>query len=154
MASDRGPTVGYAVNVDAAHGPARQAYRLLHFAFTVAPILAGLDKFFDRMTEWDMYLAPWINNRVLHGHGHTFMLVAGVVEIVAGLGAAMWPRVFGWVIAVWMWGIIANLFIARGFYDVALRDFGLSLGAIALARLAEIYHQHPARAATTTTRAD
>lgn len=153
MASGRGPIIAPGLTVDAAHGPARQAYELLHFTFTVAPILAGLDKFFHVMTEWDMYLAPWINNRVLRGHGHTFMLIVGVIEIIAGLGAAVMPRVFGWVIAAWMWGIILNLFIDRGFYDIALRDFGLSLGAIALARMAEIYHHHPATG-TTTTRTD
>ena len=149
MASDRGPILSYAV--DANHGPARQAYELLRVAFTIAPILAGLDKFFHLLTDWDMYLAPWINNRVLHGHGHTFMLVVGVIEIVAGLGAALYPRVFGWIIAIWMWGIILNLFIARGFYDIALRDLGLSLGALALARMAELYHHHPATTTTSRT---
>jgi hypothetical protein len=134
-----GGPIGYSVAAAAPMAPARQAYHLLHFAFIVAPILAGLDKFFHLLTDWDMYLAP-LADRVLRGHGHTFMQIVGVVEIVAGIGVLLMPRIFGYVVAVWLWLIIINLFVARGFYDVALRDFGLSLGALALARLAEVYH--------------
>jgi hypothetical protein len=116
--------------------PVYQAYQLLHVTFIVAPILAGLDKFFHLLTDWDMYLAPSVD-RMLRGHGHQFMLFAGVVEIIAGLGVAIWPRVFGWIVAAWLLGIIINLLMVPGFYDIALRDFGLLLGAVALARLSE-----------------
>ena len=148
----RGP-IGYTGSAADAlpMAPARQAYHLLHFAFIVAPILAGLDKFFHLLTDWDMYLAPFAN-RVLHGHGHTFMLIVGVIEIVAGIGVLLMPRIFGYVVAVWLWLIIINLFMAKGFYDIALRDFGLSLGALALARLAEVYHHgHASTMPRTTT---
>jgi hypothetical protein len=116
-----------------------QAYTLLHIGFTVAPIVAGLDKFFDVLVRWDAYLAP-IANRLLAGHGHVFMLVVGVIEIVAGVGVALRPRVFSYVVAAWLLGIILNLLLIPPsnplpHYDVALRDFGLFLGALALARL-------------------
>jgi hypothetical protein len=119
--------------------PAYQAYQILHFAFTVAPILAGADKFFHLLTNWDNYLAPVVNN-VLGGHGHQFMLVVGVIEIVAGIGVALWPRVFSYVVAAWLAGIIVNLLLIPAsstmpHYDIALRDLGLCLGALALARL-------------------
>jgi hypothetical protein len=135
----RGP-IGYTGAAAAeVSSPARQAYHILQFVFVVAPIVAGLDKFFHLLTDWNMYLAPYAD-RVLHGHGPTFMKIAGVIEIVAGIGILLMPRIFGYVVAVWLWLIIINLFMAKGFYDVALRDFGLSLGALALARLATVYH--------------
>jgi hypothetical protein len=116
-----------------------QAYTLLYIGFTVAPIVAGLDKFFDVLVDWDAYLAP-IANRLLAGHGHAFMHVVGVIEIVAGVGVALRPRVFSYVVAAWLLGIILNLLLIPPsnplpHYDVALRDFGLFLGALALARL-------------------
>jgi len=120
--------------------PAYQAYRALQLGFIVAPILAGLDKFSHVLTNWDQYLAPSVNS-LLGGHGHEFMLVAGVIEVVAGIGVAVWPRIFGYVVAAWLLGIIANLLMIPGFYDVALRDLGLAIGAFALARLASMY-QH------------
>jgi hypothetical protein len=85
---------------------------------------------------------------MLRGHGHTFMLIVGVIEVIAGIGAALMPRVFGWIVAVWLWLIIINLLLCHTFYDVALRDFGLSLAAVALARMAEIYHQPGTRTST------
>lgn len=118
--------------------PSRQAYRILHFGFTVAPILAGLDKFFNVLTDWDKYLPSFVNNLV-GGHGHTLMLVVGVIEIVAGIGVALRPRIFSYVVAAWLWLIIVNLLLIPGYFDVALRDFGLSLGALALARLSQEY---------------
>ena len=118
--------------------PAHQAYQILHFAFVVAPILAGLDKFFHLLTNWDMYLAPIVAR--VTGGGHWFMLGAGVVEMAAGLIVAFRPRIGGYVVAAWLWLIIINLLMVPGFFDIALRDFGLSLGALALARLAEEYH--------------
>jgi len=114
--------------------PARQAYNLLHIAYTLAPILAGLDKFFHKLVNWDMYLSGFVN-RLVRGHGHQFMLAVGAVEILAGIGVLFKPRIFGYVVAFWLWGIIVNLLLTHNYYDIALRDFGLSLGALALARL-------------------
>lgn len=112
-----------------------QAYQILHIGFTVAPILAGLDKFFHLLVNWDQYLAPVVA-RMLPFDGHTFMLIVGVIEVVAGLLVLVRPRIGGYVVMAWLWGIIINLLLIPGYYDVALRDFGLSLGALALARLA------------------
>jgi len=119
-----------------------QAYQLLHVAFTVAPVIAGLDKFFHFLVNWDNYLAPQVNN-ILGGHGHTFMLVVGVIEIVAGIGVAIWPKVFSYIVAIWLAGIIINLLLIppsnpMPHYDVALRDLGLLLGALALGRLSHV----------------
>lgn len=119
--------------------PVYQAYKILHVGFTVAPILAGADKFFHVLVDWNQYLAPAVNN-LLGGHGSTFMLVVGVIEIIAGIGVALRPRVFSYVVAAWLAGIIFNLLLfppSHPFphYDVALRDLGLCLGAIALGRL-------------------
>src|SRR5688572_1600933 len=116
---------------------AQQAYLLLWLGFIAAPILAGADEFFHLLANWDKYLAPVVD-RVLGGHGHEFMLVVGVVEIVAGIGVALWPRIFAYVVAAWLFGIIVNLLLfppSLAHYDVALRDFGLLLGALALGRL-------------------
>lgn len=115
--------------------PAYQAYQILRVGFTVAPILFGLDKFFNIMVEWEKYVAPWIVRIV--GNAHAFMLVVGVVEIVAGLLVALKPRWGGYIVALWLVGIIFNLLTYPGFYDIALRDFGLLLAALALARLSE-----------------
>ena len=116
--------------------PARQAYQLLQFAFVAAPILAGLDKFFHLLVNWDMYLAPWIAN-LSPIPAHSLMLIVGVVEIIAGLIVAFWPKAGSWIVFIWLWLIIVNLLTFPGFFDIALRDFGLSLGALALARLSK-----------------
>jgi len=116
--------------------PACQAHLILHVGFAALPLLAGLDKFFHVLTDWDMYLAPVVA-RVLPVEGHTFMLAVGVIEIAAGLLVAFAPRLGAYIVAAWLWGIIINLLLAGGFYDIALRDFGLSLGALALARLSQ-----------------
>ncbi len=113
---------------------AGQAYVILHVGFAALPILAGLDKFFHLLVNWDQYLAPLVT-RILPVTSHTFMLVAGVIEIVAGLWVALQPRIGAYIVALWLWGIIVNLLLIPAFYDIALRDFGLSLGALALARL-------------------
>ena len=118
--------------------PSGQAYQILHLAYTVAPLVAGLDKFFHWLVNWDQYLAPTVA-RMLPVSGHTFMLAVGVIEMVAGLLVAFTPRIGAWVVAAWLFGIIINLLILPGYFDVALRDFGLALGAIALARLSEDY---------------
>jgi hypothetical protein len=115
--------------------PATQAFLLLRIGFTAAPILFGLDKFLDAMTTWTSYLAPEID-RLIPGTAHQAMLAIGVIEIVAGLLVAMRPRIGAYVVAAWLAGIIVNLFILGDYYDVALRDFGLMIGALALGRLA------------------
>jgi hypothetical protein len=116
----------------------RQAYQILRFGFTVAPILAGFDKFTHLMVNWDQYL-PSIVNRMTGGNGHSLMLAVGVIEIVAGLGVFFKPQIFAYVVGVWLLLIIANLLMIPGYFDVALRDLGLALGAFALARLSHTY---------------
>jgi uncharacterized membrane protein YphA (DoxX/SURF4 family) len=119
------------------HGsPAYQAYQILHVAFVVAPIIAGLDKFFHLLVNWDMYLAPVIASLSPIG-GHGLMLLIGVIEIVAGILVAIKPRIGAYVVSAWLLGIVINLLIIPGYFDIALRDFGLSLGALALGRLSE-----------------
>jgi hypothetical protein len=122
--------------------PAEQAFMILRAAFTVAPILFGLDKFFHLMVNWDQYLAPALSNH-LPLTPHELMYGVGVVEIIAGLVVAIHPRLGAPVVAAWLVGIIVNLLLIPGFYDVALRDFGLFLAAIALARLATKYDPRP-----------
>jgi uncharacterized membrane protein YphA (DoxX/SURF4 family) len=115
-----------------------QAYLMLRLAFTVAPIAFGLDKFFNVLTNWPHYLAPWIND-IVPGTAQQFMYVVGAVEIVAGLVVLVRPKFGAPLVAAWLGGIIFNLLTYSGFYDVALRDFGLMLGALTLARLAWHY---------------
>jgi hypothetical protein len=115
--------------------PAYQAFRILYVGFIAAPIIAGADKFLHWLTDWTQYLAPSVA-RLLPVSPSTFMQGVGVVEIVAGLLVAIKPKIGGYVVAAWLAGIIVNLLMMPGYYDVALRDFGLMLGAIALARLA------------------
>jgi len=118
--------------------PAYHAYRILQFAFTVAPIVAGLDKFAHLLVNWDMYLAPVIA-RLVPGGAHGFMLAVGVIEVIAGIGVALKPRIFAYIVAAWLLGIIINLLLIPGYYDIALRDLGLALGALALARLSQTF---------------
>jgi uncharacterized membrane protein YphA (DoxX/SURF4 family) len=118
--------------------PGYQAFMVLRLAFTVAPIAFGLDKFFNIMVDWTQYLAPWIND-ILPGDAHDAMHLVGVIEIVAGLVVALKPRYGAPLVAGWLLGIIVNLLTLPGYYDVALRDFGLMLGALTLARLAWVY---------------
>jgi uncharacterized membrane protein YphA (DoxX/SURF4 family) len=128
-----------AVSTDALRGdPAYQAFMLLRVAFTVAPIVFGLDKFTNVLVNWEIYLAPWVN-RLTPGTAHQFMDVVGVIEIVAGIAVAVKPRYGAYLVAAWLAGIITNLLTYSGYYDIALRDFGLMLGALTLARLASIY---------------
>jgi hypothetical protein len=118
--------------------PRYQAFALMRLTFTVAPIAFGLDKYFNVLVHWPNYLAPWINN-IAPGSGQDFMYFMGAVEIVAGVVVALKPRYGAWLVAGWLAGIIINLLSYSGFYDIALRDFGLMLGAITLARLASVY---------------
>ena len=129
---------------DTSHLHSHQAYQILHLGFTIAPILAGLDKFFNLLTNWEQYLAPVVT-QTLGINASTFMMIVGVIEIVAGLMVWLKPRFGGYLVMAWLWGIILNLLLIPGFFDIALRDFGLSLGALALARLAEA--EVPAHAA-------
>jgi hypothetical protein len=119
--------------------PGYQAFVILRTGFTVAPILFGLDKFANLLVDWPTYLAPWIDD-VVPGSAQAAMYAVGVIEIVAGLVVALAPRFGGWLVAGWLAGIIVNLLTIPGHYDIALRDFGLLLGAVALARLAQCYH--------------
>jgi uncharacterized membrane protein YphA (DoxX/SURF4 family) len=113
-----------------------QAFQILRLGFTVAPIIAGLDKFLQLLTNWDKYLAPAVP-ATLGIAPHTFMMLVGVIEIVAGLLVAVKPRFGGYLVSAWLVGIIVNLLLVGGYLDVALRDLGLAMGAFALARLAE-----------------
>ncbi|HET9500861.1 MAG TPA: DoxX family membrane protein [Marmoricola sp.] len=120
--------------------PAERAFLLLRTVFTVAPILFGIDKFTNVMTDWTGYLAPWINDLV-PGSASTAMHLVGVIEIVAGILVALAPRWGGYVVALWLAGIIVDLLTFSGFYDVALRDFGLLVAALALAQLAAAHER-------------
>ena len=115
-----------------------QAFLLLRVAFAVAPILFGLDKFFDVMVNWESYLAPWIND-IVPGNAADAMHIVGVVEIAAGIAVAVKPRYGAYLVAAWLGGIVVNLLTYSGYYDIALRDFGLMLGALTLGRLASKY---------------
>jgi hypothetical protein len=121
--------------------PAFQGFWLLRLGFTVAPILFGLDKFAHVLVDWDRYLAPEFTD-LFNARAHTLMYVVGVIEIVAGLLVLARPRLGGYVVAAWLGTIIVNLLLQASFYDIALRDFGLLLGALTLARLATAF---PAR---------
>ncbi|MGH3519474.1 MAG: hypothetical protein ACRDQ7_19055 [Haloechinothrix sp.] len=118
--------------------PAYQAFLALRTTFTVAPILFGLDKFTNLLVDWQRYLAPWIDG-IVPGTAAQAMYAVGVVEILAGIVVALAPRFGGWLVAAWLAGIIVNLLTLPGFYDIALRDFGLFVAAVALARLATRY---------------
>lgn len=117
-------------------GPHYQAYQLLHIAFALAPIIAGLDKFFNHLTIWGQYLSQPFN---VFGNASTTMMVVGAIEIIAGIGVWFKPKYFAYIVAAWLAAIIINLLMLEKFYDIALRDFGLFLGALALARLAVTY---------------
>src|SRR4051812_36202016 len=118
--------------------PRYQAYAVMRLAFTVAAIAFGIDKFANVMVNWPNYLAPWIND-IAPGSGQDFMYLVGVIEILAGVAVALNPRYGAYVIAAWLAGIMINLLTSSGFYDIALRDFGLMLAALALPRLAAVY---------------
>jgi hypothetical protein len=123
---------------------AHRAFVLLRTVFTIAPIAFGLDKFFDFMTNWEHYLAPWVNDLV-PGTGHQAMLAVGVVEILAGALVALRPAIGAYVVAAWLIGIIVNLVSIGDYYDIALRDFGLFISALALAMLAAPGPRSPLR---------
>lgn len=116
-------------------GPSREAFLLLRTVFTVAPVVFGLDKFTNLLTDWPDYLAPWVND-IVPGTAQDAMYAVGVVEILAGIVVALLPRYGGLLVAAWLAGIIVNLVSIPDYYDVALRDFGLLVAALALSRLA------------------
>jgi len=118
--------------------PAYQGFLLLRIGFTVAPIVFGLDKFTNVLVDWTQYLAPWIND-IIPGSASDAMYLVGVVEIVAGIVVGLRPRYGACLVAAWLAGIIVNLLTYSGYYDIALRDFGLMLAALTLARLSSVY---------------
>ncbi|HSW72839.1 MAG TPA: hypothetical protein VLG44_05480 [Chlamydiales bacterium] len=122
----------------AMHDSSYSAFRLLQVAFIIAPILAGFDKFFNLMTNWSQYLSP-LAMKILHNHDRPFMMIVGVVEIIVGIGMIFKPRVFAYIAAAWIFLIFINLLIAGAYLDIALRDLGLCLGAIALGQLSLKY---------------
>jgi hypothetical protein len=124
------------------HSPTYQAYQILHWGFVAAPVIAGADKFLHLLTNWDQYLAPGLQRLSPLGT-HATMLVVGVIEMVAGLVVALKPRIGAYVVAAWLVGIILNLLLLGSFFDIALRDFGLFLGALALGRLSAVYDAGP-----------
>lgn len=124
--------------------PGYDAYQILHLGFSVAPILAGLDKFFNLLVNWEQYLPSFVN-KLVGGYGHELLVVVGIIEIIAGLGVFFKPKIFAYVVSAWLLLIVANLLMIPGYYDIALRDFGLALGALALARLSSKFDREPAR---------
>jgi len=129
--------------------PAAQAFMLLRVAFTVAPILFGLDKFAEVMIgDWPKYLAPEFND-LIPGSAQDAMYIVGGVEVAAGLVVAIVPRLGGLLVAAWLGGVIVSLLLVGGYADIALRDFGLLIGALALSRLASAY---PGRQVTSRSR--
>lgn len=131
-----------------------QVYLLLRTAFTVAPILFGLDKFSNWMVDWPQYLAPWVDD-IVPGSAQGFMYFVGVVEIVAGLTVLFAPWIGGFLAAAWLGGIVVNLLTHSPpeYYDIAMRDFGLFLAALALGRLALGFHSAADRRAANARRA-
>lgn len=141
MSTSHSGVLGHSAVIDtttAVSEPAYQAFQILRFAFTVAPIVAGLDKFLHLLVNWDQYLPP-IANQMLGGHGHEFMYVVGVIEVIAGIGVFFRPKIFSYVVTLWLVLIIVNLLMIPGYFDVALRDLGLALGSLALGRLSQTY---------------
>lgn len=120
------------------HDKAYQAFRILQLTFIIAPILAGLDKFFYLMADWSGYLAPSIS-RILSHRDQEFMILVGIIEIIAGIGMIFKPKVFAYIISAWLLCIILNLVLLGDFYDIALRDLGLCLAALSLGRLSQKY---------------
>ena len=116
--------------------PSYQAFQILRIGFTIAPIVMGVDKFTHLLVNWDQYMPAFVN-KMLGGHGHEFMYVVGVIEIVAGIGVFLKPKIFAYVVSAWLVLIIINLLMIPGYFDVALRDLGLALGALALGRLSQ-----------------
>jgi hypothetical protein len=136
---------------DRADAGAFNAYGVLHFAYAIIPILAGADKFFGLMVDWTKYLAP-VFTEVTRLEANTFMMMVGAVEVVAGLIVAFKPRIGAYIVAAWFAGIIVNLILHPiRYWDIAARDFGLMLGALALGSLSGWVDAHPRGRTMTTT---
>jgi hypothetical protein len=146
MATITHPINGAATTTTAhrVENPLYQAFLLLRIGFTAAPILFGLDKFLNWMVDWPTYLAPRFDD-LIPGNAHQAMLAVGVIEIVAGIAVAVRPRFGSYLVAAWLAGIIIDLLVLADHYDVALRDFGLLLAALTLARLSVVFdsRRHP-----------
>ncbi len=115
-----------------------QAFRILQIAFVLVPIVAGLDKFFNILTDWVNYIAPLFQG-ILNGSAQGFMMVVGVVEIIAGIGVLLKPKLFACIISIWLFCVIINLIMTDQYFDIALRDTGLLLGSLALGKLSQKY---------------
>jgi uncharacterized membrane protein YphA (DoxX/SURF4 family) len=114
------------------------AWWALRIALGLVPILAGLDKFFNLLTNWEMYLNPLIP-RILHLAPATFMHLVGVIEMVAGiLVLTRFTRYAAYIVMLWLWAISLNLLVMGRFFDIAVRDITISVGAFALAKLTEV----------------
>lgn len=135
------PTDRAEITAELRRDPAEAAFWVLRIGFVVLPLWMGIDKFFNGLTDWPHYLAPWIVH-LLPFSAQTAMYVVGAVEIVAAILVALRPRYAAWVVTLWLAGIIINLLTWSGFYDVALRDFGLLVAAVALGLLSAKY-DHP-----------
>jgi hypothetical protein len=133
-----GAADAHAPNESRVQDPTYQAYQILHWGFVAAPVIAGSDKFLHLLTNWDQYLAPALARMSPFG-AHATMLFVGAIEVVAGLVVALKPRIGAYVVAAWLLGIILDLLLLGSFFDVALRDFGLLLSAVALGRLSAAY---------------
>ncbi|MDP1880902.1 MAG: hypothetical protein Q8K60_08180 [Parachlamydiaceae bacterium] len=121
---------------DLCRKPSYQAYKLLKIAFTLLAVFVGLDKFFNNFAVWELYLSAPFN---FLGDPLKTMMVVGVIEIIVGIGIWFKPKIFAYVVAIWLFAIIINLILLGNFYDIALRDFALALSALALGRLSEKY---------------
>lgn len=115
-----------------------QAFIILRITFFIAPVLAGLDKFFYVLTNWSQYLSP-LALRLVGNHDHGFMMLVGAIEIIAGIGVLFKPKVFSYIVSLWLLGIIVNLLLTGQYFDIALRDLGLLLAAFSLGRLSHKY---------------
>ena len=120
--------------------PSYQAFQLLHIGYAILPIVAGADKFFHWLTSWEMYLSSSVE-KILPIPAETFMRISGGIEIAAGVLVAIAPRIGAWVVAAWLAAITVNLLLPPGYYDIALRDFGLIFGAVALGLLSRKYRK-------------
>jgi hypothetical protein len=134
--------IGKRATVARADNPVYQGFRFLHWGFVAVPAVAGIDKFTHLLTNWDHYLAPTLAKQ-LPFSGHTFMRLVGVIEMLAALIVAVRPRVGAYVVAAWLAAVIVDLVMLGGSLDIALRDFGLIMGALALGRLSTLFD--PAR---------
>lgn len=120
---------------EAPHG-AYLSFRILQFAFVLIPIAVGIDKFFHILVNWDQYLSP-VARHALGSHAHLFMRAAGIGEICAGIGMALKPHIFSYIVSAWLLSIVINLLLTGSFFDVALRDFVLVLASLSIGPLSE-----------------